>query len=560
MNVEREDSDCSETEEDGSGTMTTDKFGNSITKKAASGNLAVQKQRAEAKVRREAKAAAAAEAKASKEAERAIMKASKKEGGGGGEQTTEEKIEALRLKMESGAKVSNKDKKVYKKLLEKKERDDDFGTLPEIDALANFSLTVTGTGSQALDGTDDTSSSNSNARQKDVVFKGVSISAPSKPLIVNADVKLIAGRRYGLIGANGRGKSTLLKFLALRKLPHNVDALLVEQESSVAGVKANATVLEQIIGADEETSRLKRREIGLEAQLASTDDDRELEAISSELSEVGSALEAAGFNTAEARARKILSGLGFDDVAIDSPVTLLSGGWQVRAALAASFLVAPSLLLLDEPTNHLDLDAVLWLEDFLGCSQGDDGGDQVGMAQPFRTDGITLVVSHDREFLDATCTDLILLTEDGDLEYHRGGLARLDQGKERRSAKRKKDYALQQKTLGEIKSKHPALSVDKIEKKVMEKLGVVRLCEKPRDYKVNFDFKSPEDGEDGSVGLRDVDFTYEGGGGGGGGDKKDGVSTFSGFKNLNFTFTKGLRACIVGANGTGKSTFLKLLA
>ena len=115
---------------------------------------------------------------------------------------------------------------------------------------------------------------------------------------------------------------------------------------------------------------------------------------------------------------------------------------------------------------------------------------------------------------------------------------------------------MQQKTLAAEKSKHPALSKEKIEQRVMDKLNVFRLTEKPREYKVKFDFKSADD--HGSVSLRDVDFLYEKRGEDG--EDGNGVSSFSGFKNLNFDFDSSFRACIVGANGSGKSTLLKLLA
>lgn len=165
-------------------------------------------------------------------------------------------------------------------------------------------------------------------------------------------------------------------------------------------------------------------------------------------------------------------------------------------------------------------------------------------------------MSHDRDFLDETCTDLILLTDDGGLEYHRGGLQRLNEGAACRNAKRAKDYALQQKMLKAERAKHPSLKLDKLKSRVATKLDVPRLAEKPREYKVHFDLVAPDDAKTGaglSVDLRDVHFSYDG-------SAQGHEGAFKGFKGLNFCIDAHTRAAIVGANGSGKSTLLKLIA
>lgn len=213
----------------------------------------------------------------------------------------------------------------------------------------------------------------------------------------------------------------------------------------------------------------------------------------------------------------------------------------MRVSLARALYAAPKLLLLDEPTNHLDLDAVLWLDSYLTTK--------------FPKTCIVVTVSHDRDFLDETCTDLILLTDDGGLEYHRGGLRRLDQGAASRNAKRAKDYALQQKMLKQERAKHQSLKMEKLVSRLVEKLGVPRLAEKPKEYKVHFDFVAPDDANTGaglSVDLRNVHFSY-------GGTKSGHEGAFRGFKGLNLCVDTAKRAAIVGANGSGKSTLLKLI-
>ena len=168
-----------------------------------------------------------------------------------------------------------------------------------------------------------------------------------------------------------------MKFLDSKKLPHTVDCLLVGQDD--ASTRGDGTVLNHVINANVETKAMQLKVKALESSLESAQGAEEVESISIELNKLGLALEAAGANTIESRALSILSGLGFDDTAIQGPINRLSGGWRVRAALAAALLVEPSMLLLDEPTNHLDLDAVLWLEDFLAGTIE---------RQKFRSDGI----------------------------------------------------------------------------------------------------------------------------------------------------------------------------
>ncbi len=165
------------------------------------------------------------------------------------------------------------------------------------------------------------------------------------------------------------------------------------------------------------------------------DIDNGTTAAAERLAAVCDELEAIDADAAEGRAQAVLAGLGFSETMVAGPASRLSGGWRVRAALARALFAPPSLLLLDEPTNHLDLDAVLWLERYIT--------DQLPASATL------LTVSHDRGFLDETSTDLINLSDDGGLEAHRGGLAKLDAGAKARLAKRTKDYALQQKTLKE---------------------------------------------------------------------------------------------------------------
>ena len=518
--------------------FTTDKMGNTISKKELQRKTAEEELRAAAKARRSAKANKLVDTKASEEQEITADRPK-----------WLQDYDKVKIKLANGKKLSGKDKKLLKRGQAREAEDAELGITygdEEVEApldkrLQGFSLSFTG-------GHQSTGSNNDDQGGRDVVIKGISISAPEKQLLVNADLTLTQGRRYGLIGANGRGKSTLLRFLAARRLPvpSTMDILLVEQE--VAASKQRS-VVEDVLAADTKRSALLQEEKDLFDVIENSSDGDDMTSTANRLTVVADELDAIGADGAEARARAILSGLGFTEAMVDNSSSKLSGGWRMRVSLARALFASPKLLLLDEPTNHLDLDAVLWLDTYLTTQ--------------FSNSSTVLTVSHDRDFLDETCTDLILLTDDGGLEYHRGGLQRLDEGAASRNAKRARDYALQQKMLKQEKIKHPSLKIEKLTSSLLTSLNISRLAEKPREYKVHFDFVAPDDARTGaglSVDLRDICFSYDSTN-----KNKDDIDdtyhtgAFRGFKDLNFCVDATKRAAIVGANGSGKSTLLKII-
>lgn len=225
-----------------------------------------------------------------------------------------------------------------------------------------------------------------------------SLSHPSGTgdLLTDVSLTLTPGRRYGLIGRNGAGKSTLLRVLAnyqLEGLTH-LRILLVDQH--VEGDDDSA--MRWVLRADVERTALLEQEARLNSFLHTTDSSQlppDLKNVNIELAltECYERMDAISVSTAEQRARKILLALGFTDKTMLKPTNELSGGWAMRAALAAAIYIKPTLLLLDEPTNHLDLHALVWLEDWLINHY----------------DGMLLVVSHDRYFLNDICTDILEL-------------------------------------------------------------------------------------------------------------------------------------------------------
>ncbi|XP_053202201.1 ATP-binding cassette sub-family F member 1-like [Panonychus citri] len=370
-------------------------------------------------------------------------------------------------------------------------------------------------------------SSNQNAQTIDNAIKidNFSISAGGKELFVNASLNITFGRRYGLVGPNGHGKTTLLRHISEKKelnLAEDLHVLLCEQE-----VMADETpAVEVLIKSDDRVTKLQKK---LEELQNAENPDQDL------INEIYTELNALGADSAEARARRILAGLGFSTKEMqDRPTKNFSGGWRMRVSLARALFIEPTLLLLDEPTNHLDLNAVIWLDNYL---------------QSWKK--TLLIVSHDQSFLDNVCTDIIHLDQKK-LYAYRGNYTKFKVMYQQTKAANQKKYETQEKRMRELKKK--GASGKQAEKSVKEhqqrKQGETQigdLIERPKEYVVKFKFKNPDPLSPPILGLYDVDFAYN----------PEGQLLF---KKLNFGVDMSSRIAIVGPNGVGKSTFLKLLS
>uniref|UniRef100_UPI00398E6C09 ATP-binding cassette sub-family F member 1 isoform X2 n=1 Tax=Pristiophorus japonicus TaxID=55135 RepID=UPI00398E6C09 len=369
----------------------------------------------------------------------------------------------------------------------------------------------------------------------DIKLERFSISAHGKELFINADLYIVAGRRYGLVGPNGKGKTTLLKHIQNRVLniPPNIDVLLCEQE-----VKADDTAaVDAVLKADTKRLKLLEEERQLQALLEKGDDraGERLQKVYEELCAMGAA-------AAEAKARRILAGLGFTSEMQNRPTKKFSGGWRMRVSLARALFMEPTLLMLDEPTNHLDLNAVIWLNNYL---------------QTWKK--TLLIVSHDQGFLDDVCTDVIHLDMQK-LFYYRGNYNTFKKMYQQKQKELLKLYDKQEKRLKDLKAGGKSTKQaekqtkdaltrkqQKCRKKNMDEESneAPELLKRPREYTVKFTFPNPPPLSPPILGLHAVDFAYE--------------NHKPLFKNLDFGIDMDSRICIVGPNGVGKSTLLLLL-
>lgn len=374
-------------------------------------------------------------------------------------------------------------------------------------------------------------------KEKDIHVHNFNITYGGKLLLESADLNIVYGRRYGLIGKNGIGKTTLLKHMAtfnIEGFPRHHRVLHVKQE-----VKSSTdTVLQVVLESDIERISLLNKEKELNEKLKDINNTKEIQIAMKELEDLHERLELIGADSAEARAASILSGLQFTEEMQKQSTDSLSGGWRMRVAIAAALFIEPDLLMLDEPTNHLDLEAVLWLEKYLKSYPN-----------------TILLVSHDRAFLNEVCTDIVLF-EKLKLFYHRGNYDSYEKNREEMRVVQQKQYEAQQ-----IKLQHMQEFVDKFRYNakraslVQSRIKQIEkqiLIEKIEDEE-EFEFEFYDSGQLGRpiIAIEGVTFGFN--------SLVTGKRLEALFKDVHLNIDQSSRVALVGPNGAGKSTLLKLI-
>ncbi|KAM0748253.1 putative regulation of translational elongation-related protein [Meredithblackwellia eburnea MCA 4105] len=384
-------------------------------------------------------------------------------------------------------------------------------------------------------------------KSKDIHLDSIDVNFGSHRILSNATLTLAEGRRYGLIGRNGIGKSTLLRAMALREVavPQHITILYVQQEV----IGDDTPAIESVLQADVHRTRLLAEEKELNAALQVIEEeeakkdgateeegskrDRKKDDAQTRLLEVQKLLVDIDADTGPSRAAELLAGLGFDSEDQKRPTKSFSGGWRMRLSLARALFCKPDLLLLDEPSNNLDLNALAWLEDYL-------------QTWPHTL----LVVSHDRSFLDAVATDIIYQHNER-LDYYKGNFAQFYATKSERAKNQKREYESQLQYRQHLQAfidrwrynaNRAAQAQSKI--KILEKLPELEPPEE--DDVVKFKFQDTEKISPPLLQLSDVSFGYT----------KDKPI----LKDVNIDVGLDSRMAIIGANGAGKSTLIKLLS
>lgn len=368
---------------------------------------------------------------------------------------------------------------------------------------------------------------NESSKIRDIKLENFDISFGDRVLLSGADMTLVFGRRYGLCGRNGYGKSTLLRMISSRQLiiPKHVTILHVEQEV----VGDDTPVIDSLLQTNEERYKLVIRERELSAHKGEMS-EKELK----ELADVHAKLQECDADSEPARASSILFGLGFTQAMQQRPTREYSGGWRMRIALARALFAEPDLLLLDEPTNMLDFKANIWLRDYLTN----------------KWESTLLVVSHDREFLNSVPTDILHLHSHR-LDTYKGNYDIFTRAKAEKMRNQIREYEAQQQLRQHTQefidrfrynAKRAALVQSKV--KMLEKLPVIKPVEK--ESPVVFRFPEPSAISGTLFQLDDVSFRYTP------------ESPFI-LKNVNISASLDSRICIVGDNGSGKTTLLKLI-
>ncbi|QKZ02512.1 ATP-binding cassette domain-containing protein [Pseudomonas eucalypticola] len=344
-------------------------------------------------------------------------------------------------------------------------------------------------------------------------------------LLEDAELTLHAGQKAGLIGANGAGKSTLFALLRGELVPDSGDCQL-PADWRIAHMRQEVDTLERIAVDYVLDGDLRLREV--QQQLAAAEAAHDGAA----LARLHAELDSADGYTADARARKLLAGLGFTNEQMDRAVGSFSGGWRMRLNLAQALMCPSDLLLLDEPTNHLDLDAILWLEEWLKSYPG-----------------TLMLISHDRDFLDAV-VDHVAHVEQCKLTLYRGGYTAFERARAERLAQQQQAYEKQQAQRAHMEKyiarfKAQATKARQAQSRIKALERMEELSAAHVDSPFDFVFRESHKISSPLLDLSEGRLGY--------GDKVV-------LEKVKLQLTPGARIGLLGPNGAGKSTLIKNLA
>ena len=378
---------------------------------------------------------------------------------------------------------------------------------------------------------------------------GLAVDVGGRPLFADVTLRVAPGQVTALVGGNGAGKSTLLSVLMGSRQPHQGEVTRPRDltvgflpQDIVDDLADDQSVLAHVMSGAVKLVELGARIEALAARIDAANgepSEQDMQALSDAQDAFG---QAGGYNW-EANAQRMLSGLGFSQDAVHASTKSLSGGWRVRVALARLLLAAPDVLILDEPTNHLDIDSIGWLESVLG---------QVA--------GAVLLVSHDRDFIDATADVIVELAagtaqtydvRKGIIAEEEGGFASfVAQREERlqalRSAKAQQDRFLAQQQQFVERFRYKATKARQVQSRIkqLDRIERINLPE-AKAKAAKFAFPAPERSPRVVAEVQAVSFAY---------------ADATVLHDVSLVIERGAKVALLGPNGAGKTTLMRLLA
>jgi len=368
-----------------------------------------------------------------------------------------------------------------------------------------------------------------------ITLKNISLRRGAKILLDQTSVGLNPGEKVGLVGRNGAGKSSLFALLN-KTLTEDSGEFDIPSQWRMGQVaqdmpETDASATDFVIEGDTELVTARAEVTAAEA----TDDGERM-------ANAYMALHDAGEHDAASRAQALIQGLGFKTSELNNPVNSFSGGWRMRLQLARALMCPTELLLLDEPTNHLDLDALVWLEAWLK-----------------RYEGTLLVISHDREFLDAV-TNVTLHIDAGKLVRYGGNYSKFEDMRAEQMTLQQNAFSKQQdkiahlqKFIARFKAKASKAKQAQSRVKALDRMEKIAPLLSEADFQ--FEFKEPANLPNPMLSMQHVDFGYPAAN-----DAVEGTSPTVIVRDVSKSVLAGQRIGILGANGQGKSTVVKTIA
>jgi ATP-binding cassette subfamily F protein 3 len=376
-----------------------------------------------------------------------------------------------------------------------------------------------------------------------ISFNSVSKHYGGQIIYDNSSFILRPGDKAGLVGPNGAGKTTVFRVL-MKEEGFDGGSITVPEKIRVAyfsqniGEMKGRTVIEEVMSGSAKASELaieiKKLEKKLDGEITLTDD--EMEKVLYQLGDYQTDFEKLGGYDLDTRAKEIITGLGVMPYDHDRDVSLFSGGWRMRIALAKILIQVPDVILLDEPTNYLDLESIVWLEEWLKSFKG-----------------AVLMTSHDRDFMNGIVNRIIevnnktITTYTGDYDYY-------EKEKEIRKDQQQAQFERQQDMLAKeeefiakfaARASHAAQVQSRVKK--LDKIERVEMP--PEDIVMDFSFPVPPRGSNDIVIMKDLAKNW----------KRDDGTEHKVFSGLTATVNRLDKIAVVGVNGAGKSTLLKVI-